>query len=80
VAIGVAGLEPLKSYVGQADPYGYELRTTVMASADELAAAAELVMGKLRKVPAVLIRGYAFEPTGGSARSLIREASLDLFR
>lgn len=80
VAIGVAGLEPLKTYVGKTDPYGYELRSTIMAPADELAAAAELVMGKLRKVPAVLIRGYAFEAAVGSARTLIREASQDLFR
>jgi coenzyme F420-0:L-glutamate ligase/coenzyme F420-1:gamma-L-glutamate ligase len=80
VAIGVAGLEPLETYVGKTDPYGYELQMTVMAPADELASAAELVMGKLRRVPAVLIRGYVFEPAAGSARQLVRDPGLDLFR
>lgn len=80
VAIGVAGLEPLETYVGKTDPYGYELQTTVIAPADELASAAELVMGKLRQVPAVLVRGYAFEPAEASARALIRAPGLDLFR
>jgi coenzyme F420-0:L-glutamate ligase/coenzyme F420-1:gamma-L-glutamate ligase len=80
VAIGVAGLEPLETYVGKTDPYGYELQTTVIAPADELASAAELVMGKLRRVPVVLIRGYVFKPGAGSARQLVREPGLDLFR
>lgn len=80
VAIGLAGLAPLETYVGKTDPYGYELRTTVIASADELAAAAELVMGKLRQVPVVIVRGYRFRPSSGAARGLVRDASLDLFR
>jgi coenzyme F420-0:L-glutamate ligase/coenzyme F420-1:gamma-L-glutamate ligase len=80
VAIGVAGLEPLLSYVGERDTYGYELQTTVIAAADELAAAAELVMGKLRQVPAVLVRGYAHQSAEGSARALVRPPGADLFR
>jgi coenzyme F420-0:L-glutamate ligase/coenzyme F420-1:gamma-L-glutamate ligase len=80
VAIGVAGFEPLKTYVGRTDPYGYELQSTVIAPADELASAAELVMGKLRQVPIVLVRGYSFEPAEGSARQLVRDPKMDLFR
>ena len=80
VAIGVAGMAPLKSYAGMHDPYGYELRVTVMAVADELAAAAELVMGKTDRVPFVLIRGFPYDAADGSAAELVREASLDLFR
>jgi coenzyme F420-0:L-glutamate ligase/coenzyme F420-1:gamma-L-glutamate ligase len=80
VAIGLAGMDPLRTYIGRTDPYGYELQTTVIAPADELASAAELVMGKLRQVPVVLIRGYAHEPVEASARALVREPSMDLFR
>jgi coenzyme F420-0:L-glutamate ligase/coenzyme F420-1:gamma-L-glutamate ligase len=80
VAIGVAGLRPLKSYLGVADSYGYTLQATVLAVADELAAAAELVMGKLDRVPVAVIRGYAYTPCPGSSRELLRDPSLDLFR
>lgn len=78
VAIGVAGLAPLRGFQGSVDPAGYELRTTSVAVADELAAAADLVLGKLERVPAALIRG--FRPQGeGTAAELIREADRDLF-
>jgi coenzyme F420-0:L-glutamate ligase/coenzyme F420-1:gamma-L-glutamate ligase len=80
VAIGVAGLPPLTTYIGTKDPYGYELQSTVIAPADELASATELVMGKLRGVPVVVVRGYVFEPAQGSARELVRQPALDLFR
>ncbi len=80
VAIGVAGLSPLVSYVGQQDPHGHTLRVTELAVADELAAAAGLLMGKLERIPAVLIRGYRFPPAEGRARSLVRSAERDLFR
>ena len=79
-AIGVAGMEPLLNYAGQADPAGYELRVTQMAVADELAAAAELAHGKLDRVPVALVRGYAYPPGCGTARALVREAERDLFR
>ncbi len=80
VAIGVAGLQPLISYVGQQDPHGHTLRVTELAVVDELAAAAGLVMGKLERIPSVLIRGYRFQTGEGGARALVRSAERDLFR
>jgi coenzyme F420-0:L-glutamate ligase/coenzyme F420-1:gamma-L-glutamate ligase len=80
VAIGVAGLSPLVSYIGEKDPHGHTLRVTELAVADELAAAAGLLMGKLERIPAVLIRGYPFPAAEGHARSLVRPAERDLFR
>ncbi len=79
-AIGLAGMAPVQDYVGQRDPYGYELHVSVIAVADELASAAELVMGKIDRVPVALIRGFAYTPAEGSASSLIRDAASDLFR
>lgn len=80
VAIGAAGLHPLVSYIGQRDPHGHLLRATELAVADELAAAAGLVMRKLDRIPVVRIRGYRYEADEGRARSLIRPAERDLFR
>ncbi|MBV9228762.1 MAG: coenzyme F420-0:L-glutamate ligase [Chloroflexi bacterium] len=80
MAIGVAGMESLIDYRGQYDPYGYELHATVIAVADELAAAAELVMGKTDRIPVALIRGYSYIPARGDARSLIRDSATDMFR
>ncbi len=80
VAIGVAGMRPFADYVGQTDPHGYELRVSTLAVADELAAAAELVHGKLEGVPVAIIRGYAYQAANGSARELIRAPEKDLFR
>jgi len=80
VAIGLAGMLPFVDYVGQSDPHGYELRVSTLAVADELAAAAELVHGKLEAVPVAIIRGYAYPRGEGSARALVREAEKDLFR
>jgi len=78
-AIGASGLDALRSYAGTVEPAGYELRTTAVAVADELASAADLVLGKLERVPAALIRG--FEARGqGSGRDLIRDPGEDLFR
>jgi len=62
VAIGVAGFNPLLSYVGQEDSHGNMMYTTVIAVADELAATAELVTGKVLGVPVSIVRGYAYEP------------------
>jgi coenzyme F420-0:L-glutamate ligase/coenzyme F420-1:gamma-L-glutamate ligase len=78
-AIGVSGLAPLRGYQGERDAAGYTLRTTEVAVADELAAAADLVLGKLERVPAALIRGYDVSGDG-SARELIRPEERDLFR
>ena len=80
VAIGVAGLRPLRDYVGQHDPAGHVLRVSTLAIADELASASELVMGKLDRVPAALIRGYPYERGEGSAHELLRKPELDMFR
>jgi coenzyme F420-0:L-glutamate ligase / coenzyme F420-1:gamma-L-glutamate ligase len=78
-AIGASGLETLRQLAGAVDPNGYELNSTVVAVADELAAAADLAFGKLDRVPFVLIRGYPAAGSG-SARELIRQRDRDLFR
>jgi coenzyme F420-0:L-glutamate ligase/coenzyme F420-1:gamma-L-glutamate ligase len=80
VAIGIAGLPALKRYVGQFDPEGYELRVTEIAVADEVAAAAELVMGKLDRCPAALVRGLVMREPSETARDYVRPAEKDLFR
>ena len=80
VAIGCAGLNPLRDERGQADPHGYVLGASVLAVADELVAASELVMGKLDGVPAAIVRGYAFERGEDSAHVLIRPPERDMFR
>ena len=70
LAIGTAGLSPLRDYRGQTDHDGRSLAHTCMAQADELASAAELVRGKADGIPAVVIRGFA--PQGdGPAASLV---------
>jgi len=79
VAIGCAGLQPLFDLQGERDATGYELHATVIAVADELAGAAELVRGKLNRVPVAVVRG--FEPRGeGTARELVIPPERDLFR
>lgn len=80
VALGVAGIPVFADYRGQLDDHGKELQVTVVAIADELACAAELVMGKTARVPVVVIRGYTPEGPPGSGRDLVRPAELDLFR
>ncbi len=80
VAIGASGLNALRTYEGREDPAGRELLITQIAHLDELAAAAELVMGKLERVPATIVRGYPWEPGPGKAVDLVRPASEDLFR
>jgi coenzyme F420-0:L-glutamate ligase/coenzyme F420-1:gamma-L-glutamate ligase len=80
VAVGVAGFLPLKSYLGERDPAGHVLQATVLALADEVAAAAEPVMGKLSRIPVAIIRGLAWDPGDGSSRELLRDPARDLFR
>lgn len=80
VAVGIAGMSPFVDYVGRKDSFGYELRVSTLAVADELAAAAELVQNKLDGVPVAIVRGYEYPPGDGSARHLIRDAENDLFR
>lgn len=80
VAIGTAGISPLVDYRGQHDPAGYELRATVLAVADELASAAELVMHKTHRVPVAVIRNYEWDSTGGSAADLVMPEERNLFK
>ncbi len=81
VAIGVAGIAPLADYRGLHDPNGYELRASVLAVADELASAAELVMHKIASRPVAIVRGY--QPQGGAAtgsgRDLVMPEERNLF-
>ena len=80
VAIGVAGLTPLVDYRGSLDSAGRRLEATAMAWADELAGAAEPVMGKTRGIPVAIIRGLTCPAAEGSAGDLIRRPEKDLFR
>jgi coenzyme F420-0:L-glutamate ligase/coenzyme F420-1:gamma-L-glutamate ligase len=80
VAVGVSGLKPLKDDRGEKDPYGYELRASVAAVADEFASAAELMMGKRDAVPVVVVRGYKAGGEEGTAKELLRPEAEDLFR
>ncbi len=79
-AIGVSGLRPIRDYRGTRDMYHYVLHVTEIAVADELAAAAELVMNKADRVPVAVVRGYSFRRGNGTGRDLIRPEELDLFR
>lgn len=81
VAIGVAGINPIHSYVGETDPHGHVFQVQELCIADELAATAELVKGNTSRVPVAIIRGYAFAPsTDGAAGQIIRDPAYDLFR
>jgi coenzyme F420-0:L-glutamate ligase/coenzyme F420-1:gamma-L-glutamate ligase len=80
IAIGCYGLKPLLDYRGRRDSKGYLLSATVIAIADEIACAAGLVMDKLKSIPAVIVRGYSYEPGGQGAKELIRSPEEDLFR
>ncbi len=81
IAIGIAGLDPFSDYRGMRDQYGYDLKASVICTADELASAAELCMNKLDRIPAVIIRGYKFKRNeDASSKSLSRKPARDLFR
>jgi len=79
-AIGIAGIRPLRDDRGRRDPHGYKLKASVEAVADELAAAAGLVCGKLNRAPACIVRGYEYQAGRGTARDLLRSPERDLFR
>ena len=80
VAIGVSGMAPLADYRGQNDPHGYPMEASVLAVADELAAAAELVMGKTDGVPIAIVRGYAYGKDSGTGQDLLMPPERDMFR
>jgi coenzyme F420-0:L-glutamate ligase/coenzyme F420-1:gamma-L-glutamate ligase len=80
VAIGCAGVAAVVDLRGTTDSLGRTLEVTEVSVADELAGAAELVMGKIDRVPVALVRGFAFEPGEGGARAEVRPPERDLFR
>ena len=80
VAIGVAGMEALRDYRDLPDTEGRIMKVTAVAVADEIASAAELVMGKLDRVPVALVRGFAYTAGDGGVGALIRPPEKDLFR
>ena len=79
IAIGAAGLQVLRNLHGERDPAGYELHATTIAVADEIAGAAELVMGKLSRVPAAVVRGLDLAGSG-KGKDLVMPPDRDLFR
>lgn len=80
ITVGLAGMLPFADYVGQVDPFGYELRVSTLCVSDELAGAAELVQNKLDGVPVAIIRGFNYPKGEGSARQIVRPRENDLFR
>ena len=81
IAIGIAGMQPILSYIGQVDPHGHEFMVQALCTADELAGAAELVKGNLSRVPVAVIRGHAWEQDEtATIAPVLRDQSRDLFR
>ena len=80
IAIGAAGIAPLRDERGKSDAYGHPLVATELADADAIAAAAELVKGKLAGVPVAVLRGLSYTRSDDGARTLVRPAADDLFR
>ena len=81
VAVGIAGIAPMHSYIGEVDPHGHEFRVQELCVVDELAGAAELVKGNTSRVPVAVIRGYDWQRDDeASMRTVIRDAERDLFR
>jgi coenzyme F420-0:L-glutamate ligase/coenzyme F420-1:gamma-L-glutamate ligase len=81
IAIGIAGMQPVTSYIGQIDPHGHEFRVQALCTADEIAGAAELVKGNLSRVPAAVVRGLEWErDETATMQSIIRDSERDVFR
>lgn len=81
VAIGLAGIQPIRSYIGMPDMYGKKLRVTEIAIVDEIASAAELLMGKTDRIPVVIVRGYRHQMFENcSSVGLLRSKEKDIFR
>jgi coenzyme F420-0:L-glutamate ligase/coenzyme F420-1:gamma-L-glutamate ligase len=81
IAIGIAGMKPILSYIGQVDPHGHEFKVQALCTADELAGAAELVKGNLSRVPVAIIRGHEWErDDSATIAPVLRDQSRDLFR
>ena len=81
VAIGISGMNPVLSYIGQEDPHGHVFQVQAVCTADELAAAAELVKGNVSRVPIGVIRGVAWQPDEeATMKAVLRRGETDLFR
>lgn len=81
IAIGVAGIQPILSYIGQVDPHGHEFKVQAICTADELTGAAELVKGNTSRVPVGVVRGFEFELDDTAVIApVLRDQSRDLFR
>jgi len=81
IAIGIAGMQPIHSYIGQVDPHGHEFRVQALCVADELAGAAELVKGNVSRVPVAVIRGHRWDADDDATIApVLRDQSRDLFR
>lgn len=80
VAIGVAGMPALTDYRGMEDTAGYVMHASALATADEIASAAELVMGKVDRVPVAVVRGLRWDGAGNGAAELQRDPARDVFR
>lgn len=81
IAIGVAGIQPILSYIGQVDPHGHEFKVQAICTADELAGAAELVKGNVSRVPVGVVRGFPFEIDDTAVIApVLRDQTRDLFR
>jgi coenzyme F420-0:L-glutamate ligase/coenzyme F420-1:gamma-L-glutamate ligase len=81
IAIGVAGIHPLHSYIGEVDPHGHEFRVQEICTVDELTAAAELVKGNTSRVPVAVIRGFDWTTDDAATMApVLRDAERDLFR
>jgi len=81
VAIGIAGIRPITSYIGQHDPHGHVFRVQALCVVDELAGAAELVKGNLSRIPITLVRGFAWaHDETATIQSMLRTPEKDLFR
>lgn len=81
IAIGIAGMQPITSYIGQVDPHGHEFKVQALCTADELAGAAELVKGNLSRVPVAIIRGHRWERDDeATIAPVLRDQTRDLFR
>ena len=81
IAIGIAGMQPILSYIGQVDPHGHEFKVQALCCADELAGAAKLVKGNLSRVPLAVVRGYNWvRDDSATIAPVLRDQSRDLFR
>jgi coenzyme F420-0:L-glutamate ligase/coenzyme F420-1:gamma-L-glutamate ligase len=81
IAIGVAGIQPILSYIGQVDPHGHEFKVQAICTADELTGAAELVKGNTSRVPVGVVRGFEFELDDTAVIApVLRDQTRDLFR